>query len=75
MDRITQEACHRQRVLKWAAKHGVTAASIRYKVSRKTIHKWKKRYDGSVESLKNHKRTPYRIARKQTEDELKLVKR
>ena len=75
MDRITQEACYRQRVLKWAEKHGVTAASIRYKVSRKTIHKWKKRYDGSVESLKNHKRTPYRIARKQTEDELKLVKR
>ena len=75
MDRITQEACHRQRVLKWAEKHGVTAASIRYKVSRKTIHKWKKQYDGSVESLKNHKRTPYRIARKQTEDELKLVKR
>ena len=75
MDRITQEACHRQRVLKWEEKHGVTAASIRYEVSRKTIHKWKKRYDGSVESLKNHKRTPYRIARKQTEDELKLVKR
>ena len=75
MDRITQEAYHRQRVLKWAVKHGITAASIRYKISRKTIHKWKKRYDGSVESLKDHKRTPHRIARKQTAGELKLVKR
>ena len=75
MDRITQEACHRQRVLKWAEKHGVTEAAIRYKLSRKTIHKWKKRYDGGLESLKDRKRTPHRIARKQTAEELKLVTR
>ena len=75
MDRITQEAYHRQRVLKWAEKYGVTEASIRYKVSRKTIYKWKNRYDGSIESLKDQKRTPHRIARKQTAIEIKLVKR
>lgn len=75
MDRITQEAYHRQRVLKYAEKYGVTEASIRYKVSRKTIYKWKKRNDGSIESLKDRKRTPHRIARKQTAEELKLVKR
>lgn len=75
MDRITQEAYHRQRIMNWAEKHGVTAAAIRYKVSRKTIHKWKKRYDGSIESLKDLDRTPHRIARKQSASELKLVKR
>ena len=75
MDRITQEACHRRWVLKWAEKYGVTEASIRYKVSRKTIYKWKNRYDGSIESLKDQKRTPHRIARKQTAIEIKLVKR
>ena len=75
MDRITQEACHRQRILNWAAKHGVTEASIRYKISRKTIHKWKKRYDGSIESLKDRSRAPHHVARKQTSAELKLVKR
>ena len=75
MDRITQEAYYRQRVLKWAEKYGVTEASIRYKVSRKTIYKWKNRYDGSIESLKDQKRTPHRIARKQTAIEIKLVKR
>ena len=75
MDRIIQEACHRQRILNWAAKHGVTDASIRYKISRKTIHKWKKRYDGSIESLKDRSRTPHHVARKQTSAELKLVKR
>ncbi|MFQ9447130.1 MAG: helix-turn-helix domain-containing protein [Christensenellales bacterium] len=75
MDRIIQEACHRQRILNWAAKHGVTEASIRYKISRKTIHKWKKRYDGSIESLKDRSRAPHHVARKQTSAELKLVKR
>jgi len=41
MDRITQEAYQRQRILKWAEKKSVTAAAIRYKVSRKTVYKWK----------------------------------
>ena len=51
MGMITQEAYFRQRVLSYAAKHGVTAAAIQYHMSRKTVHKWKKRYDGTVESL------------------------
>lgn len=75
MKRIAQEAYHRQRVIRWAEKHGVTAASIRYKISRKTVHKWKKRYDGSVESLMDRSRAPHHIPRKQTEDEIRLVKR
>ena len=58
MDRITQEAYYRQRVLKYAAKHGVTKAAERYRLSRKTVHKWKRRYDGTIESLKNRSRAP-----------------
>ena len=69
MDRITQEAYQRQRILKWAEKKSVTAAAIRYKVSRKTVYKWKKRHDGMLESLKDRSRAPHRIARKQTEEE------
>ena len=53
MGMITQEAYFRQRVLSYAAKHGVTAAAIQYHMSRKTVHKWKKRYDGTVESLQD----------------------
>ena len=34
-----------------------------------------KRYDGSIESLKDRTRRPHRMPRKQTEDEIKLVKR
>lgn len=75
MDRITQEAYHRQRVICWAEKHGVTSASIRYRTSRKTIYKWLKRYDGSIESLKDHSRAPHHVPRKQSEEEIRLVKR
>lgn len=75
MDRITQEAYNRQRVIKWARTHGVTAASIRYHVSRKTIYKWLRRYDGSIESLKDHSRRPHHMPRKQSRAEEKLVER
>ena len=75
MGMITQEAYFRQRVLNYAAKHGVTAAAIQYHMSRKTVHKWKKRYDGAVESLQDLPRTPHHFPRQQTADELKLVKR
>ena len=75
MDRITQEAYQRQRFLAWAEKNGVADAAIRYKVSRKTVYKWKKRYDGTLESLKDRSRAPHHIARKQTEKELAQVKR
>ena len=75
MDRITQEAYHRQRVLKWAESHGVTQASIRYHVSRKTIYKWQKRYDGTLASLEDRSRQPHHSPREQSCTELKLVKR
>ena len=75
MDRITQEAHYRQRVLKYAAKHGVTKAAERYQTSRKTVHKWKRRYDGTVESLKNRSRAPLHSPLKQSEWEIHLVQR
>ena len=70
MDKITQEAYFRQRVLKYAAEHGVTA----YRLSRKTVHKWKKRYDGTLESLKDRPRTPHHFPKQQKEDLLTKVK-
>ena len=75
MDRITQEAYYRQRVLKYAAKHGVTRAAERYRMSRKTVHKWKRRYDGTVESLKNRSRAPLHSPLKQRDWEIQLVQR
>ena len=75
MDKITQEAYFRQRVLKYAAEHGVTASANRHRLSRKTVHKWKKRYDGTLESLKDRPRTPHHFPKQQKEEEYKLVRR
>lgn len=75
MDRITQEAYERQRMLKYLEKHSVTETAIRYHVSRKTVWKWRKRYDNTLESLKDRSRRPHRSPRKQSEEERKLVKR
>ena len=75
MDRVTQEAYYRQRVMKYAEKHEVTKAAERYGMSRKTVHKWKRRYDGTVESLKNRSRAPLHSPLKQSDREIQLVQR
>lgn len=75
MNMITYEANFRQRVIKYAEAHGVTASANRHHLSRKTVHKWKKRYDGTLESLEDRPRTPHHFPKQQTRAELKLVKR
>lgn len=75
MDRITQEAYNRQRVIKRARRCGVAAAAIRYHTSRKTVYKWLKRYDGTIESLKDLPRTPHHCPNRQSPEEIKLVTR
>ena len=75
MDRITQEAYNRQRMLKYLEGYSVTQTAIRYRVSRKTVWKWQKRYDGTLESLKDQSRKPHHSPRRQSEEECQLVKR
>lgn len=75
MDKIIQESNFRQRMLKYAAKHGVSASANRHRLSRKTVHKWIKQYNGTLESLKDRPRTPHHFPGKQTAEEEKLVRR
>lgn len=75
MDRITQEAYFRQRVLEYAGQKSVRDASERYHLSRKTVYKWLKRYDGHIDSLKDRSRRPHYSPRQQSEEELALVRR
>ena len=42
----------RQAVLEYSNKYGVTRAAIRYKLNRQYIYRWRKRYDGTVQSLR-----------------------
>lgn len=74
MDIITQEAHARQRMLKYLKNHTATETAIRYKMSRKSVYKWKNRYDGTIESLKDKSRRPLSSPRSQSEAEIKLVK-
>lgn len=75
MDIITQNAYHRQRMLKYAESHRVTETCIRYKISRKNFYKWKNRYDGSIESLKDRSHRPLRSPKAHSEEEIKLIRR
>mgnify|MGYP002508743316 CR=1 FL=1 len=53
MTSITSKAKFRQRVIRYSEKNGVTAASIRFRITRKAIHDWKKKYDGHWKSLRD----------------------
>lgn len=75
MDMVTQEAYHRQRMIEYYKEHGATKTAIRYKVSRKTVYKWSKRNDGTIESLKDRSHRPHSHPRQHTEEELELIRR
>ena len=51
MDKITQTMQYRQSLIRYAEKYGVTKAAIRYRTNRQYIYRWKKRYDGALQSL------------------------
>ena len=74
MNSITQDINFKQSVVKYSLKHGVTAASIVYKLHRKTIYRWREKYDGTIESLANKSRKPHRSPNAHTEEEIRLIK-
>ena len=47
MGSITQDIRFRLSLIKYAEKHGVTKAALKYKTNRQYIYRWKNRYDGS----------------------------
>ncbi len=51
MNKITQDMRFKQAVIEYSLKHGVTKAAIRYKTSRQNIYRWRKKYDGTLQSL------------------------
>ena len=74
MNSITQDIKFKQSVIKYSQKNGVTAASLVYKVPRKTIYRWRERYDGTLESLVNKSRKPHRSPKAHTREEIKMIK-
>lgn len=72
---LSQIKYFRQRMIKYLEKHTVTETAIHFKVSRKTVYKWKNRYDGTTDSLEDKSHRPHSIPRAHSEQELKLIRR
>lgn len=70
---ITQDMRYRQSLMKYAQKYGVSRASRKYNKSRSYIYFWKKRWNGTAESLACHSRRPHSHPNQHTDEELKLI--
>ena len=64
----------RQSLLKYAKKYGVTKAAIKYNVNRQYIYRWKRRYNGDIQSLANKSHRPHHHPNQHTEAELQKIK-
>ena len=71
---ITQDMAYRQSLMQYAEKYGVSRASRKYHKSRSYIYFWKKRWDGTPESLICQSRRPHSHPNQHTEAELKLIR-
>lgn len=74
MKDCTQEAHWRQQMMEYCQRHGLTKTALRYRVSRKCVWKWRKRWDGTWKSLVNQSRRPHHSPRRQSEEEHKKVR-
>lgn len=74
MSKITQDMRFRQAVIEYSLKHGVTKAAIRYKTNRQYIYRWRKRYDGTLQSLADRSHRPHSHPSQHTQAELKLIR-
>lgn len=65
---------YRQAVIRYAEKHGVAKAAIRYNVNRQYIYRWIKRYDGTLQSLADRSHRPHHHPNQHTDEELTLIR-
>ena len=73
MNSLSSIAKERQRAVKKSYKIGVTRTALYYHVSRKTIHAWRKRYDGTWQSLTDKSRRPHHHPNEHTAAEKEMI--
>lgn len=73
MATITQDMRYRLSLITYAEKYGVYNAAVKYKTNRQYIYRWKRRYDGSMESLRERSRRPHHHPNQHTKEEIKLI--
>ena len=66
---------YKQSVIKFSYKYGVQKAAIKFDEWPKTIYRWRARYNGTIESLKDKSRRPHHHPNEHTEEELELIRR
>ena len=72
---ITEEMRFRQRVVEYAIKYNNNAKAARkYHTSRQQVQRWRKKYDGTIESLANKSRRPHSHPNQHTEEEIELIR-
>ena len=73
MNTLTQIARFRQFVVNYSYNFSIKKAVLHFNVSRTTIYRWRKKYDGSANSLNDLSRRPHSHPNQHTEDEIKLI--
>jgi transposase InsO family protein len=73
MNKITQTMLYRQSLISYAEKHGVTKAAIRYNTNRQYIYRWRKCYDGTLQSLADRSHRPHHHPNQYQPEEMKLI--
>ena len=74
MNTITQKMKYSQSIIKYSEKYSVTETAIKYNVTRQYIYFWKRRYDGTLQSLADRSHRPHHHPNEHTEEEIKLIK-
>ena len=74
MTTITQDMRFRLSLIRYADKHGVSKAARVYKTNRQYIYRWKRRYDGSWDSLRDRSRRPHSHPSQHTQQEIQLIR-
>ena len=74
MASITQDMRYRLSLIKYAERYGGTKAAVKYKTNRQYIYRWKNRYDGSWDSLRDRSRRPHSHPNPHTPEEIKLIR-
>lgn len=73
---ITQDLKYRQSMVKYAIKCNNNAQAARkYKQTREYVRFWRKRYDGTLDSLREKSRAPHRPRLKQDDAQLDILKK
>jgi transposase InsO family protein len=72
---ITEEMRYREKMCKYALKHGKTAAARKYHTNRMFVYRQLEKYDGSVRSLALCSRRPKSHPKAHTPKELELIRK